>query len=57
MDALRAAGVLVKSPTLRAIAEEAPSADKDISKIIDVTKKAGRARRVARLRPLISVKG
>ncbi len=57
MDALRAQGVIVKTLSVREIAEEAPGAYKDVAQVIDVTARAGLARRVARLSPLISVKG
>ena len=54
---LAAEGVLVRSPSLRGIAEEAPHAYKDVDAVVEVTERAGLARRVARLRPLVCIKG
>ncbi len=50
-------GVLIRSKSMRGIAEEAPKAYKDVSAVVEATEKAGLARRVARLTPLICVKG
>ena len=50
-------GVVVRSPSLRGIAEEAPGAYKDVSAVVDASESAGLARKVARLRPLVCVKG
>ena len=40
-----------------AIAEEAPGAYKDVGAVVAAAEHAGLARRVARLRPLICIKG
>jgi tRNA-splicing ligase RtcB (3'-phosphate/5'-hydroxy nucleic acid ligase) len=56
-DDLAARGILVRSPSTRGIAEEAPGAYKDLHRIAEVTETAGLAARVAYLRPLISIKG
>jgi tRNA-splicing ligase RtcB len=50
-------GILVRSPSLRGIAEEAPGAYKDVGRVVDAADQAGLSRKVARLEPLISVKG
>lgn len=50
-------GIIVKSPSRRGIAEEAPEAYKNIDAVVEVTEKAGLARRVARLKPVICIKG
>ena len=39
------------------LSEEAPDAYKNVEDVIDLTDKAGLARPVARLRPLIVIKG
>lgn len=57
VDDLRARGILVKSPSLRGIAEEAPDAYKDVSEVVDAADAAGLARKVARTRPLVCIKG
>jgi tRNA-splicing ligase RtcB len=50
-------GIIVKSPSLRGLAEEAPGAYKDVAAVVDSTEAAGLARKVARLEPLIVIKG
>ena len=50
-------GVVVRSPSLRGIAEEAPGAYKDVSAVVEATHAAGLARKVAKLVPLVCVKG
>ncbi len=57
VDALAARGILVRSPSLRGIAEEAPGAYKDVEAVVEATHRAGLARKVARLEPLICIKG
>jgi tRNA-splicing ligase RtcB len=47
----------VKSPSTRGIAEEAPGAYKDLTAVVIAAEKAGLAKRVARLEPLICIKG
>jgi len=54
---LRQQGIIIKSPSMRGVAEEAPQAYKDINAIVLATEKAGLARRVAKLSPLICIKG
>lgn len=50
-------GVIVRSPSLRGLAEEAPGAYKDVSAVVEAADHAGLARPVAKLEPLICVKG
>jgi tRNA-splicing ligase RtcB len=54
---LAARGIVVKSPSMRGVAEEAPGAYKDVSAVVDAADAAGLARKVARLNPLICIKG
>ena len=56
-DELYARGIIVRSPSQRGIAEEAPGAYKDIGAVVASAEAAGLARRVARLAPVICVKG
>lgn len=56
-DELAAQGILIRSPSTRGIAEEAPGAYKDVGAVVAAAEHAGLARRVARLRPLICIKG
>jgi tRNA-splicing ligase RtcB len=57
VDQLAERGILIRSPSLRGIAEEAPGAYKDVSAVVDTSHQAGLARKVARLEPMIVVKG
>jgi len=50
-------GIIIRSPSARGIAEEAPGAYKDVSEVVEAADRAGLARRVARLEPLICIKG
>jgi tRNA-splicing ligase RtcB len=42
---------------LRGVAEEAPGAYKDVSAVVEAADASGLARRVARVEPLICIKG
>jgi tRNA-splicing ligase RtcB len=57
VDELAARGIVVKSPSMRGVAEEAPHAYKDVSEVVDAADAAGLARKVARTAPLICIKG
>jgi tRNA-splicing ligase RtcB len=57
VDTLAREGVIVRSPSLRGVAEEAPGAYKNIDAVVDAADHAGLARKVARLRPLVCIKG
>ena len=48
---------MIRSPSTRGVAEEAPGAYKDVGAVVASAEHAGLARRVARLRPLICIKG
>ncbi|HUE30088.1 MAG TPA: RtcB family protein [Verrucomicrobiae bacterium] len=50
-------GVVVRAQSLGGVAEEMPWAYKDVADVVDVVDRAGLARRVARLKPLVVVKG
>lgn len=50
-------GIVVKAGKLSLLAEEAPEAYKDVSKVVDVCEGAGLSHKVARLRPLGVLKG
>jgi tRNA-splicing ligase RtcB (3'-phosphate/5'-hydroxy nucleic acid ligase) len=50
-------GIVVRCPSNRGLAEEAPFAYKDVDRVVDVVERAGLAARVARLRPIGVVKG
>jgi tRNA-splicing ligase RtcB len=50
-------GIFIRSPSMRGIAEEAPDAYKDVSAVVDAADRAGLSRTVARLEPLVCIKG
>jgi len=54
---LAGAGIEVRSPSYRGVAEEAPGAYKDVNAVVDVTERAGLSKKVARLVPLVVIKG
>lgn len=57
IDELGEKGVLIRTRSYRGVAEEAPGAYKDVNAVALAAEQAGLARRVARLVPLICVKG
>jgi tRNA-splicing ligase RtcB len=57
VDDLASEGILIRSPSPRGVAEEAPGAYKDVGAVVAAAERAGLARRVARLQPLICIKG
>lgn len=57
IDELAARGILIRSPSPRGVAEEAPGAYKDVAAVVDAADRAGLSRKVARLEPLVCVKG
>jgi tRNA-splicing ligase RtcB len=54
---LEAKGIVVRCPSNRGLAEEAPFAYKDVERVVAVVERAGLAGAVAQLRPLGVVKG
>ena len=54
---LQARGIVVRCPSNKDLAEEAPFAYKDVERVVEVVEEAGLARRVARLVPIGVVKG
>lgn len=54
---LRERGVIVRAPSMRGVAEEAPAAYKDVDAVVLAAERAGLARRVAYLRPIVCIKG
>ena len=57
VDELRQRGIIIKSPSMRGVAEEAPGAYKDITAVVEAAHLAGLSRKVATLEPLICIKG
>lgn len=57
LKALAGRGIAVRMATTKLAAEEAPESYKDVSEVVDTCHAAGISRKVARLRPIIVVKG
>ena len=57
IDELASRGILIKSPSWQGVAEEAPLAYKDVGAVVDAADRAGLARKVARLSPVVCIKG
>jgi tRNA-splicing ligase RtcB (3'-phosphate/5'-hydroxy nucleic acid ligase) len=57
VDELAGRGILIRSPSSRGVAEEAPGAYKDVTTVVDAAAQAGLARKIAKLVPLVCVKG
>ena len=57
VDRLAQRGILIRSLSQRGIAEEAPKAYKDVGAVVDAAHRSHLARKVAKLQPLICVKG
>jgi tRNA-splicing ligase RtcB len=57
IDELASRGILIRSPSVRGVAEEAPGAYKDVTAVVEAAERAGLSRRVARLEPMICIKG
>jgi tRNA-splicing ligase RtcB len=57
VDELASRGIIIKSPSMRGVAEEAPQAYKDVTAVVNATHEATLAHKVAKLSPLIVIKG
>ncbi|MGE5175294.1 MAG: RtcB family protein [Hyphomicrobiales bacterium] len=57
METLRLRGIEIRSPSPRGVAEEAPGAYKDVTAVVEAAERAGLARIVAKLTPILCVKG
>ncbi|MHB8248806.1 MAG: RtcB family protein [Acidithiobacillus sp.] len=57
IDELAGRGILIRTRSMRGVAEEAPGAYKDVDLVAEATEKAGLARRVAFLHPKVCIKG
>ncbi len=54
---LRAKGIFVKAQSMKSLVEEAPSAYKDVSLVVDIAEQAGLGKKVAKLVPVGVIKG
>lgn len=49
--------IIIRSPSIRGVAEEAPGAYKDVSEVVEATVKSNLAKKIARVVPLLCIKG
>lgn len=56
-EELEAQGIHIRAGSLRGLAEEAPQAYKDVDAVVDTVVGAGIANKVARLKPVVVIKG
>ncbi|WP_313931826.1 MULTISPECIES: RtcB family protein [Nostoc] len=56
-DELEHQGISIQAGSMSGLAEEAPQAYKDVTRVVNVVSQAGIARKVARLHPIAVVKG
>jgi tRNA-splicing ligase RtcB len=54
---MEAAGIRVRAGSMPGLAEEAPTAYKDVDRVVEVVHGAGIAKKVARIRPIAVIKG
>ncbi|RPI88376.1 MAG: RtcB family protein [Chloroflexi bacterium] len=54
---LKTQGIKIRAGSMAGLAEEAPSAYKDVDSVVDTVSGAGIARKVARLKPVVVIKG
>lgn len=54
---LAAQGILIRGASERGVAEEAPGAYKDVTAVVDAAEQAHLAHKVAKMRPVICIKG
>lgn len=50
-------GIIIRSPSYRGVAEEAPGAYKDVSSVVEAAHQAKLSKKVAKLEPMICIKG
>ncbi len=50
-------GIRIRAGSLPGLAEEAPSAYKDVNMVVETVSEAGIAKKVARLKPVAVIKG
>jgi tRNA-splicing ligase RtcB len=56
-DQLKSRGILICAGSVSGLAEEAPQAYKDVSRVVDVVHSLGIGRKIARLEPIAVIKG
>jgi tRNA-splicing ligase RtcB len=56
-DQLRNRGILICAGSMGGLAEEAPMAYKDVSRVVEVVHRVGIGKKIARLEPIAVIKG
>ena len=56
-DQLKSRGILICAGSMSGLAEEAPAAYKDVSRVVEVVHQLGIGRKIARLEPVAVIKG
>jgi tRNA-splicing ligase RtcB len=56
-EELEGRGILIRAGSMSGLAEEAPTAYKDVDRVVEVVHTAGIAQKVAKLRPIAVIKG
>lgn len=56
-DQLKSLGILICARSISGLAEEAPAAYKDVSRVVEVVHELGIGRKIARLEPIAVIKG
>ena len=57
IDHLQKMNIEVRSHSFKGLSEEAPEAYKDVSRVVEVTHNSSLARKIAKLKPMICIKG
>ena len=57
LEELNKKGIIIKAHSLKGLAEEAPSAYKDILNVVDIMHNSGISEKVVKLKPIICIKG
>ncbi|MFV0820140.1 RtcB family protein [Legionella micdadei] len=57
IEQLARRGILIRSGSYRGVAEEAPEAYKDVTSVVNAAHHAGLAKKVAKLEPIVCIKG
>jgi tRNA-splicing ligase RtcB len=56
-NTLESHGIVVRAGSMPGLAEEAPAAYKDVSRVVEIVHRAGLGKKVARLEPMAVIKG
>jgi len=56
-EQLKSRGIIVCAGSMSGLAEEAPTAYKDVSRVVEIVQNAGIAKKIARLEPVAVIKG